>query len=222
MSPYADRFSLTRRESLFLVKKKWDENIHCGMNMENRAVSFPETQTILQGINVGQVSLDDIQAILNMRDAWKHLLTVLEAPLNLELLCTINAFVSRNESLEWGVLRAGAVGIAGTDYRPPLPQWDKAAAELEGIVASEKGETERALDLFLWGTRRQLFWDGNKRTSLLGANKILLASGAGMLTIKEKDMPEFNRLLTAYYQSGEERPLKDFLYSLAIAGIEFL
>lgn len=50
-------------------KKKWDENVYCCMRMENRAVTFPETQTILNGINVPNLLIDDIQAILNMRDA---------------------------------------------------------------------------------------------------------------------------------------------------------
>ncbi len=39
------------------------------MKMENRAVTFPQMRTILDGVNVPGVQLDDIQAILNMRDA---------------------------------------------------------------------------------------------------------------------------------------------------------
>jgi hypothetical protein len=57
------------------------------MKMENRNVTFPETQTILQGVNVGHVALDDIQAILNIRDAWRYLLDTLDEPLDLGLLC---------------------------------------------------------------------------------------------------------------------------------------
>ena len=64
---YADKYKLTREQSAFLAKKKWDENVYCGMRMENRAVTFPQTRTILNGVNVPNVQLDDIQAILNMR-----------------------------------------------------------------------------------------------------------------------------------------------------------
>ncbi|GHV45725.1 hypothetical protein AGMMS49546_32230 [Spirochaetia bacterium] len=78
MPPFPDRYQLTRPQSMFLAKKKWDENIYCGMKMENRNVTFPQTQTILQGINVGSVKLDDIQAILNMRDAWKYTLDTID------------------------------------------------------------------------------------------------------------------------------------------------
>ena len=66
---FKDKYRLTPEQSRFLAKKKWDENIYCGMRMENRAVTFMQTQTILNGVNVPNVQLDDIQAILNMRDA---------------------------------------------------------------------------------------------------------------------------------------------------------
>ena len=46
--------------------------------MENRAVTFQQTKTILNGVNVSNVNIDDIQAILNMRDVWKYLLNTLE------------------------------------------------------------------------------------------------------------------------------------------------
>ena len=68
MFDYKDKYHLTKEQSLFLAKKKWDENVYCGMRMENRAVTFPQTKTILNGVNVPNVQLDDIQAILNMRD----------------------------------------------------------------------------------------------------------------------------------------------------------
>ena len=78
MPVFKDKFHLTPEQSLFLAKKKWDENVYCGMKMENRAVTFPQTQTILNGVNVPDVQLDDIQAILNMRDAWKFLLSTVK------------------------------------------------------------------------------------------------------------------------------------------------
>ena len=35
---FENKFNLTPQQSLFLAKKKWDENVYCGMKMENRAV----------------------------------------------------------------------------------------------------------------------------------------------------------------------------------------
>ena len=220
MTNYPDKYHLTPEQSAFLAKKKWDENVYCGMKMENRNVTFPQTKTILDGVNVPNVQLDDITAILNMRDAWRFLLGSIDAPVTLEYMCKLNEYIARNEALEWGKLRTGRVGISGTDYTPPLPNADTAAAELDAILNADTTTTEKALTAFAWGARSQLFWDGNKRTSLVLANKIMLQSGAGMLTISEKHMEAFNALLVDYYNTGEADRLKRFLYDTAIIGLE--
>lgn len=219
MKNYADKFHMTTEQSLFLAKKKWDENVYCGMRMENRAVTFPQTKTILQGVNVPSVQLNDIQAILNMRDAWQFLLSSMDQPVDLEYLCKINDYIARGEALEWGKLRTGSVMISGTDYLPPVPSAEVVAAELAEILNSDTTATAKALEAFAWGARGQFFWDGNKRTSMTLANKILIAAGVGFLTITDRHMEQFNTLLVEYYNTGDSEALKDFLYENAIQGI---
>ena len=217
---YADRYHLTPEQSRFLAKKKWDENVYCGMKMENRAGTFPQIKTILDGVNVPGVQLDDIQAILNMRDAWRFLMGSINEPITLDYLCKLNGFVARNEALEWGKLRTGSVAISGTDYTPPVPQEAAVREALAAILSADTTATERALNAFCWGTRAQLFWDGNKRTSLTLANKILLQAGAGVLTIQDRNMEQFNEALLNYYNTAAAEPLKAFLYENAIQGLE--
>ena len=219
MKNYADKFQMSPEQSLFLAKKKWDENVYCGMRMENRAVTFPQTKTILQGVNVPSVQLNDIQAILNMRDAWQFLLRSLDQPVTLDYLCKINDYIARGEALEWGKLRTGSVMISGTDYLPPVPSAEAVAAELEEILTADTSATAKALEAFVWGARGQFFWDGNKRTSMTLANKILIAAGVGFLTITDKHMEQFNTLLVEYYNTGNSETLKDFLYENTIQGI---
>jgi len=219
MKHYTDKFQMTPEQSLFLAKKKWDENVYCGMRMENRAVTFPQTKTILQGVNVPSVQLNDIQAILNMRDAWQFLLGSLDQPVTLDYLCKINDYIARGEALEWGKLRTGSVMISGTDYLPPVPSAEAVAAELAEIWTADTSATAKALEAFAWGARGQFFWDGNKRTSMTLANKILIAAGVGFLTITDRHMEKFNELLVNYYNTGDSEALKDFLYENAIQGI---
>lgn len=217
---YPDKYKLSPEENLFIAKKKWDENVYCGMRMENRAVTFPQTKTILDGVNVPDVALDDIQAILNMRDAWKYLLSTPEEPVTLEYVCRLNEYIARNEALVWGKLRTGKVGISGTEYIPPVPVAEEVARELEEILSRDVTWTEKALDAFTWGARRQLFWDGNKRTSMTLANKILISHGTGVLTITDRHMEKFNVLLLEFYNTGEGENLKRFLYENALHGID--
>ena len=217
---YPDKYKLILEQSAFLAKKKTEDIVYCGMRMENRAVTFPQTRTILNGVNVPNVHLDDIQAILNMRDAWRYLMNTVNEPLTVEYICKINEFIARNEALEWGVLRRGSVGISGTDYLPPIPVYETISAELDKLLAADKSATEKALDAFAWGARGQFFWDGNKRTSLTVANKIMLMNGAGIITITDKHMEAFNIALLNFYNTGEAEPLKQFLYDNAIQGLD--
>ena len=121
-----------------------------------------------------------------------------------------------NEALEWGKLRTGTVGISGTDYEPPVPQKEKTIEELKNILNDANASaTDKALEAFTWGARGQFFWDGNKRTSLLLANKILVSSGAGIMTITDKYMEQFNSLLI----TDEEMADKEMVDS--ILGKEF-
>lgn len=157
---FADKFHLTPEQSLFLAKKKWDENVYCGMKMENRAVTFSQTKTILNGVNVPDIQLDDIQAILNMRDVWKFLINSIDEPITFEYWCKLNEYIARNEALEWGKFRTGMVGISGTDYEPPVPEKEKVTKELEAII-EDKG-------YFLNRKGVRSFFVGRKRSILLG------------------------------------------------------
>lgn len=217
MGKFTDKYHLNKSQSLFLAKKGQIKNIYCGMKMENRAVTLDQTRAILNEVNVPNVQLDDIQAILNMRDAWKFLLNTVSETITFEYWCKLNEYIARNEALEWGKLRTGNVGISGTDYVPPIPEKEQVITTLEDIV-SDKGmtATDKALEVFTWGTRGQYFWDGNKRTSLMLANKILISAGAGIMTITDKYMEQFNVLLLEYYNTGKSSELKRFLYDNAI------
>ena len=180
-----DKYNLTIDQNVFLVKKLLVVIIYNSAKLEGLNVTFPETQTILDGINVPSVKLDDITCMLNLRDAWREILVNLDTDLDLSYICKINSLVSRNESLEWGVLRNGKVGIAGTDYIPDIPVEELVIEEINEILEIEN-ITLRAIKYMPYGMRKQLFWDGNKRTSTIIANKIMIQNGKGIITIKEE------------------------------------
>ncbi len=47
----------------------------------------------------------------------------------------------------------------------------------------------------------QIFWDENKSTSMLLANKIIIENGCVIITVKEELIKELNKLLTEYYNT---------------------
>ena len=100
-----NRYQLTLEQNLFLAKRNLVDNIYANARMEGLNVTFPQTKTILEGVNVPQLKVDEIQCILNLRDAWNYTITHIKEPFNLEFICKVNEFVARNESLAWGNLR---------------------------------------------------------------------------------------------------------------------
>lgn len=214
-----DKYELTQEENIFLAKKMLVNNIYSNAIIEGCNVTFPETETILNGVNVPNVTLDDIQCILNLRDAWRYVITTVEKEFDLEYICKINEYVARNESLQWGALRTGKVLISGTEYVPEIPKREEVNKQLKKILAIEN-VTTRAIQYMLYGMRSQLFWDGNKRTSLICANKILIQKGKGILMVQDKYLKEFNQLLTNYYDTNQSSKIEEFLYNHCIFGID--
>lgn len=214
-----DLYNLTTEQNIFLAKKQLVGNIYSSAKVEGINITFPQTQTILDGITVANLKVDDVEKILNLRDAWKYVLNNIETELSLDFIKKINSFVARNESLDWGVLRYGSVGISGTDYIPPPPEEQIVFKNLSDILDSINSITEKALNLFMYLCKQQLFWDGNKRTAMIVVNKYLIENGKGIFQISEKNIEEFNILLNKYYSTDEKDELKNFLYHNCIKGI---
>lgn len=214
-----DKYNLTKKENVFLAKKVLVSSIYNSAKLEGINTTYPDTKTILDGANVPSLRLDEINCILNLRDAWNFVLSNIDEAITLDFICKINSFVSRNESLEWGVLRTGKVGINGVDYIPDIPNEAKIIADIKNIM-EENNITRRSLVLMLYLMRTQVFWDGNKRTSMIVANKIMIENGCGVITIKEEYFKEFNSLLTEYYNTNEMESLLKFLYNNCIFGME--
>ena len=72
----------------------------------------------------------------------------------------------------------------------------------------------------LYGMRSQLFWDGNKRTSTICANAILIKNGKGIIKVSDQDLQEFNELLTEFYNTNRKEKLMQFIYEKCIYGIK--
>lgn len=197
---------MNRDENLFLAKKLFVELVYNAAYVEGCNVTFPQTQTILDGAVVNNIAVSDIQTVLNLRDGWKFVLTHIDDTLDLEFICKVNEYVSRNESLDWGALRTGSVGISGTDFKPAVPNREAVSRDLDELMQT-KDPIDLALNLFCYSVRSQLFWDGNKRTATMVANKVLIQNGQGLLTIDTKNAEEFNQSLLHYYNTADKGPL---------------
>ena len=214
-----DKYHLTKELNLSLARKMLVSNIYNSTRLEGINITYEGTKKVLEEVNVSSLRLDEINCILNLRDAWDFTLSNIDTDVTLDFICKVNSFVSRNESLEWGVLRTGKVGINGVDYIPDIPNREDVITNINEIL-KEENITSRSLNLMLYLMRSQIFWDGNKRTAILVANKLLISNGCGIISVKEDDINEFNKLLTEYYNTGKKEKIIPFLYDKCIFGLE--
>lgn len=215
-----NKYNLTLEQNTFLAKRNIIDNIYAGARMEGLNVTFLQVKKILEGINVPNLKIDEIQCILNLRDAWKYVINNIKEEFNINFICKINELVARSESIEWGVLRSGNVQITGTEYIPDVPEEEVVKKQIAEILKI-KNTTERAIEYMLYGMRSQLFWDGNKRTSMICANKIMIENGNGIIKVPDNKLEEFNTLLSEFYTSNDKVKIKQFIFANCIDGITF-
>lgn len=215
-----NKYNMTQEHNIFLAKRNLVDNIYSNARLEGLNITFPQTKTILEGINVPELKIDEIQCILNLRDAWKYVINNIDLDFNLEFISKVNEFVARNESIQWGKLRNGKVEISGTSYIPEIPNGEKVKKDITKILEIEN-PTERAIEYMLYGMRNQLFWDGNKRTSTICANKIMIQNGSGIIKIPDDKLQEFTTLLSEFYTTNKKEKIKQFIYENCIDGIVF-
>lgn len=215
-----NKYNMTIEQNIFLAKRNLVDNIYSNARLEGLNITFPQTKTILEGINVPELKIDEIQCILNLRDAWSYVINNIETEFNLEFISKVNEFVARNESIAWGNLRNGKVEITGTTYIPDIPNEEQVNKDIEKILKIEN-TTERAIEYMLYGMRNQLFWDGNKRTSTICANKIMIQNGNGIIKIPDDQLQEFTTLLSEFYTTNDKKKIKQFIIDNCIDGIVF-
>ena len=205
-----EQYKIKKEQNIILAKKYLVSSIYNAARIEGCNVTYPDTQTILEGAVVNNVSVNDIQTVLNLRDAYKLMLNNIDMPFSLDYVCKINEAVSRNESLQWGTLRTGRVGVGGTDWKPQIPDKENVEINIKQILLLNS-PIDAALEYFSYAVKSQLFWDGNKRTSIIAANKILIDNQCGILNIQQENILEFNKTLLHYYNTDDNHLLRKCL-----------
>ena len=94
---------------------------------------------------------------------------------------------------------------------PPLPVEIDVKEKIAAIVAEQAEPVETAIRLCLYCMKTQIFNDCNKRAAVIFANHYLIGKAAGLLVIPEKDVPEFKRLLVAYYENRDSGEIVGFM-----------
>lgn len=195
------------------AKRHLVDTIYKQAILEGVATTFADTENIIEGGKVNNMTPEDILKIVNLKHAWEFILNknVILSDTNFALLCEINKMVEEGFYYSAGRIRNVPVTIGGTKWKPELPIESVIKEELKEIFDKKIDDIDRAIELLLYIMKKQIFIDGNKRTSVIYSNHYLISKGKGIIVIPAELTQEFKDLLIPYYEGKDEEQIKKFI-----------
>lgn len=202
-----------------LARRNMVDSIYKQAKLEGVATTYSNTETIINGGKVKDMTATDISKVVNLKHAWDFILEegVITYPTNFIVLSQINAIIEEGFSYTAGKIRSVTVSIGGSSYIPPLPYENQVKEDLNFMLSKEPSY-EIAIELLLYVMKKQLFLDGNKRTAVIYANHYLISRGLGLIVIPAEFVEEFKIHLINYYEEKNEN-IKEFLYQKCLTKI---
>jgi Fic family protein len=181
--------------------------------LEGIATTFSDTETILEGGKINNMTPADVRKIVNLKHAWEFVLNkyVITAELDFNIICQINHLVEEGFYYNAGKVRSVPVSIGGTTYKPPFPIESVVKEEITEILEKNISCEDKAILLMLYLMKRQIFIDGNKRTAVITANHLFISHGLGLIAIPGEKTDEYKKLLVAYYEDKDEKNIIKFI-----------
>lgn len=201
--------------NLDFARANMKANIYDQAVLEGVATTYPQTETIIENGIVSGMTATDVQKILNLKHAWEFILDkdVLIYPTDYHILCHIAKLVNEGFYSDGGRIRGVPVTIGGTSYVPPLPIETIVKENIKAILKEGTDVVDTAIQLCLYCMKTQIFNDGNKRAAVIFANHYMISKGQGLIVIPESHVPEFKRLLAAYYEDRDNGEIVAFMRS---------
>lgn len=219
---YVDIYSFTSEENRRFARSNFTKLVHTNARFEGINTTLPQTQTIMDGMSVAGVPVEDVLTIVNLKRGWQYLTTeTVEMTLNIEK--AINKIVAAEDALVPGELRQGQGGVNLGDeefFEPPIVDEKTEQNYLQNVLQSDRTTTDKALTIMYHNMRQQIFWDGNKRTATLVANKIMIDGGAGLINVPLDKWAKWNELIADFYRTNDMQAVKEWTYQNGIQGLE--
>mgnify|MGYP004623573823 FL=1 len=181
--------------------------------LEGVATTFADTESIIEGGKVNNMTSEDIMKIVNLKHAWEFILNrnVISSNTDFSLLCEINKMVEEGFYYTAGKIRSIPVSIGGTKWQPDLPIESIIKEDLNKISDMEMNDVDRATEYLLYTMKKQIFIDGNKRTAVIFSNHYLISKGKGIIVIPAEKTEEFKNLLIPFYEGKDNERIRAFI-----------
>lgn len=211
---YVDE-ELTKEVSINIdfARKHLADTIYKQAVLEGVATTLTDTENIIEGGKVSNMSSEDILKIVNLKHSWEFILNknVILTQTDYSILCTINKLVEEGFYYNAGSLRNVPVKIGGTSWTPDIPIESDIKDDIRNIIVQNKEDVDKAIELLLYVVKKQMFIDGNKRTSVIFANHYLISKGKGLIVIPIEKVDEYKKLLIEFYESNDSKNIFKFI-----------
>ncbi len=198
--------------NLDLARRNLVDSIYKQSILEGVTTTYSDTETIVNGGIVKDMTAYDIAKVINLKKTWEFIMNegVITYPSNFAVLCQINSIVEDGFSYSAGKVRSIPVSIGGSTYIPPIPFETRVKERIHEIINSSNDVIDTTIDLLLYIMKTQIFLDGNKRTAVLFANHYMISRGYGLIVIPAELVSEYKKLLIDYYEE-KNNDIKQFL-----------
>lgn len=198
---------LQKELSRFIVEMAWKS-----AQIEGNTYTLLDTeQLLLHGIKSPRNTEAETQMILNQRSAFDFIYNNLSlwSTLTLAKIEEVHKLIVKNLGIPYS-LRKSNVGITGTEYTP-LSTVFQIREAMENLIAYQNNLPnvyEKALILVLGLSYIQPFSDGNKRTSRMIANSILLEQGYAPISYRAVEETAYKESCLVFYEQNSIQPFK--------------
>ncbi|MEK7591780.1 MAG: Fic family protein, partial [Patescibacteria group bacterium] len=200
----------------FIIELAWKSS-----RIEGNTYSLLETETLIKTRReaAGHTKEEAIM-ILNHKSAFDTIMANRDTfkIVNLSDITQLHAILTKDMDVSPGI-RKHPVGITGSLFRPLDNEWQicEALEKLIDIVNSTTYPLEKALIIIAVVAYIQAFTDGNKRTSRMLANAVLMAYDYYPISYRVVDENEYKQAMIHFYEQNSLYDIKKIL----IAQYEF-
>ena len=201
------------KKNIDFAKCRMVDAIYSQAILEGVATTFADTESIIEGGKVNNMTSNDIMKIINLKHAWEFILdeNVILSKSDFSLLSQINKLVIENFYYNAGEVRSTPAKIGGTKWVPNIPIRSQVLEELNDIINNDMDDINKAIQMILYIMKRQIFIDGNKRSAVIFSNHYLISKGLGIIVIPVEMDDEFKNLLILYYENNDDKKIIKFL-----------
>lgn len=161
--------------------------------------------------------------ILNHKSAFKYIWENKSAfnKITKKNIGEVHSLLTKDMDIPTGC-RSGPVGVTGSIYQPldNIHQIEDAMTTLIKLINNTTNPFQKALFTLTGISYIQPFFDGNKRTSRLYTNAVLLANGLAPLSYRSIDEENYRAAMLAFYELNTIIPIKRMFINQYISATE--